>query len=115
MKYGFIGVGRMGSALVKALVERKIISPEDISASDLLDERLAELGGLGVSTTQNNSKLAEDADIIFVCVKPQVIDDVLSEIKGFCEDKLVVSIAAGVTTKFIEKKNQGRSRNPSYA
>jgi pyrroline-5-carboxylate reductase len=75
--------------------------------SDLSDERLAELGSLGVSAVKDNRALAGGSGVVFLCIKPQNMAAVLDEVASACSGKLVVSIAAGVTTKFIEKKLSG--------
>jgi len=102
MIYGFIGGGRMGSSLIRALLDNKLVDGQDITVSDLIDERVAELGGLGVATIEDNVSLAAKSDVIFLCIKPQSIEGVLEEIKGGCSDKIIVSIVAGVTIGFIE-------------
>ena len=94
----------MGSAFVKAFIEHKVIHAEDITVSDPLDKKLVELGGLGVATSESNAELTDESDVLFLCVKPQVIDDVLIDLKGLCNGKLVVSIVAGVTSSYMEEK-----------
>lgn len=93
--------------MVKAFIEKKVVSAEDILVSDVSDERLRELKRLGVSTTKDNKTLARDSDVVFLCVKPQSMAAVLDEIAPACSGKLVVSIAAGVSTKYVEKKLSG--------
>lgn len=102
MKYGFIGAGRMGSALILGLTEKKIAEAKDITVYDLSGERLAELKKIGVAAAKGNIEAASSSDVIFLCVKPQNIKEVLAELKDACSGKLVVSIAAGVSAKTIE-------------
>ena len=56
-----------------------------------------------IKTTTDNKEAVKNSDIIFICVKPQNIDEVLDEIKNNVKNKLVVSIAAGIKIKHIEK------------
>lgn len=97
MKVGIIGAGRMGSALVRGFVKS---GTEDIVISDREEERLR---ALDVKTTTSNALVVKESEVIFLAVKPQQIEEVLKEIKNDAKDKLIVSIAAGITTSFIEK------------
>jgi len=97
----------MGSALVRALIEKNAVTAKDVIISDISEERLIELGSLGVATTRDNRNLTSKSDVVFLCVKPQLMAAVLDEIAPACSGKLVVSIAAGVSTKYVEKKLSG--------
>ncbi|MEX0952333.1 MAG: pyrroline-5-carboxylate reductase [Nitriliruptoraceae bacterium] len=100
---GFIGSGRMADAIVRGLLAAGIVEAEGIVCSDPQPERLAELGRLGVGVTDDNAEVLTRADVIVLCVKPQVLGDVLAALGGqFHERHLVVSIAAGIRTGFIE-------------
>jgi len=102
-KIGFIGAGRMGSALVRGFIEEGLVSAGDVAVSDVSGERLAELGEFGVSAMRDNVELVNESDVIFLSVKPQNMEEVLKEIGGAAAGKLFVSIAAGVTTATIQK------------
>jgi pyrroline-5-carboxylate reductase len=97
---GFIGAGKMAEALIKAIQKSKL--SKNIIASDKNDSRLTKLSKeLNIKTTKNNRDLL-NSDIIFLAVKPQNIGEVLDEIAD--TNKLVVSIAAGITIKQLESK-----------
>jgi len=103
MKYklGFIGAGNMAFALIKAIKKANLAS--SIIASDVNKERLDFIKGeLKIETTTDNKEVIEKSDIIFLAVKPQVMDSVLEEIKD--TNKLVISIAAGITIKKLQSK-----------
>ena len=103
MKYkiGFIGAGNMAFALAKAIKNANLA--KSIIASDVNKERTDFIKKeLKINVTQNNREVVDGSDIIFIAVKPQVIDPVLDGIKDI--DKLVVSIAAGVKISRIEGK-----------
>jgi len=103
MKYkiGFIGAGNMAFALAKAIKNAKLA--KSIIASDINEERLDFVKKeLKIDITKDNNEVIKKSDIIFLAVKPQVIDFVLDEIKD--TDKLVISIAAGVKLKKLEDK-----------
>ena len=102
MKVGFIGAGRMGSALIKGFLDIGILKERDIVASGKDEGKLKSLTDLGVTATPNNREAVKKADVIFLAVKPAEISKVLDEVKDLVGEKLVISIAAGVQTKLIE-------------
>jgi len=108
MKVGFIGCGNLGSSLIKGTLNAGALQAEGIVASDVSDEKLKELGKFGIETTTDNKKLVEHCDVIFIAVKPDIVESVLEETKEFSEGKLFVSVAAGVSTKFIEARTGAR-------
>ncbi len=91
----------MAFALIKAIKKANLAS--SIIASDVNKERLDFIKGeLKIETTTDNKEVIEKSDIIFLAVKPQVMDSVLEEIKD--TNKLVISIAAGITIKKLQSK-----------
>lgn len=104
MKYriGFIGAGNMAFALIKAIKKAKLA--KSIIASDVNKERLDFVKKQAkVDVTNDNNKVVRKSDIIFLAVKPQVIDNVLDGLNNV-GDKLIISIAAGVKLKKLESK-----------
>ena len=108
MKVGFIGCGNLGGSLIKGLLNAGALRAEELVASDVSDEKLGELGKFGIETTTDSKKLVEHCDVIFIAVKPDIVESVLEETKEFSKGKLFVSVAAGVSTKFIEARTRGR-------
>ena len=103
MKYkiGFIGAGKMAEALISAVLESKLA--KSIIASDVSSERLDYIKKkFKIQVSKDNNQVVNNSDIVFIAVKPQIIDDVLGGIKD--TDKLVISIAAGVTIAQLESK-----------
>ena len=91
----------MAFALAKAIKKAKLA--KSIIASDLHQERLDFLKKeLKIGTRKDNKEVVNKSDIIFLAVKPQVIDSVLDEIKE--TDKLIISIAAGIKLSRLESK-----------
>ncbi len=92
----------MGSALIKSIVENKVFPTSDIYVSDNLEEKLSSVREIGINITDNKT-LVKDCDIIVLSVKPNNIKNVIEEAEPFFnEKKLLVSIAAGVSTEAIE-------------
>ena len=106
MKIGFIGGGNMAGAIIGGIVEKEIYAPGQIMASgkDAVSlEKLHKKYGIGI--TDNNKDIMENADVVFLSVKPQVLAEVIAEISPMVkENQLFVSIAAGKTIGWIEQE-----------
>jgi pyrroline-5-carboxylate reductase len=100
-----IGGGKMGSIIAQGLIDNKIISSKNITVTDIDKARLSSLSSsMKLKVTHDNEKAAKEADIIILAVKPQNMAATLKEISPVIDkSKLVISIAAGITTSFIEK------------
>lgn len=102
LKVGFIGAGNMGGALAKAAAKTKCRAGIMLADKDAAKAAaLAESIGAGVST---GAEIAAECDFIFLGVKPQMMADLLSEIKPQLENRTgytLVSMMAGVTTEKI--------------
>ena len=112
LKIGFLGAGKMASALAKGFVAAKIVSPKQIIASDVMEPARAvfakEVGG---AATDSNLEVLRFANVLILAVKPDQVLSVLAEIKPLCTGKhLLISIAAGVTIAKLEGALPLRSR-----
>lgn len=109
---GFLGAGNMAGALVKGLVVSGALPPERIWASDVRDERLAELGKThGIHTTKDNAALLAACDVVVLSVKPQVVDRVMPAIKEHLrKDAVLISVAAGVSIAAMEARLEPTAR-----
>jgi pyrroline-5-carboxylate reductase len=105
-KLAIIGAGKMGGILLQAFARREQSPRFELSATVKHGERVELLAKrLNVPIGTDNRMAARGADIIFICVKPQTIDQVLADIKPeVFPGKLVVSIVASVPTSYIEQK-----------
>lgn len=104
-KIGFIGCGKMASAIIKGTILSKFLPKENIKGSEVNCE-IAEFASqrLGIEVITDNRALVMESDIIFIATKPNYAASVLEEIKDeLTPDKLLVSICAGVSTSKIEK------------
>ncbi|KAF0121687.1 MAG: proC [bacterium] len=102
-KIGFIGSGNMAEAIIKGVIRAGVVSPKNILSSDVSEDRRRLFSdSFGIITVPNNLELVSQAEIIVLAIKPQGIGFVLKEIaKAVDISKLVISIAAGVTLKYI--------------
>ncbi|MFO7765443.1 MAG: pyrroline-5-carboxylate reductase [Pelovirga sp.] len=110
-KIGFIGGGNMAEALIKGLLA--VNYPADkIVVSEPIETRREQLQqAFGVALTENNPELVAMCEIVVLAIKPQIVDEVLREIVPTWNDnKLMVSILAGVTCASIERKFAGSPR-----
>ena len=103
-RLAIIGAGAMGSALVRGLIQSGKLKADQIVASDIDEERLKQLQPFGVQTTNDNKLAVQQSDIALLCVKPQVMDEVLAEISPAVDPKkhCVISIAAGIPISRLE-------------
>jgi pyrroline-5-carboxylate reductase len=100
---GIIGGGNMGEALIKGLVEKKLFASAAICVCEADAKRAQYLKDkYRVSIKDPNAVLAQSS-IVVLAVKPQDMEIVLSEITHL-DDKLFISIAAGLTTQYFEKR-----------
>lgn len=108
-KIGIIGVGTIGGTLVDALIKNDIVARERIIGSTSHEASAQEVSEkYGIETTTDNTEIADEADIVVLAVEPQLIEKVLDGVSGsFSPDQLVISVAAGITTEFIESKIDG--------
>jgi pyrroline-5-carboxylate reductase len=107
MKIGFIGAGMMAEAIAHGLL-RAGVRPDMIMVADPSEDRRNHFEKMGVAVAQQNSAAASFADTIILAVKPDIVMPALSEIASFVTpEKLIISIAAGVTTESINSRLQG--------
>ena len=104
-RIGVIGLGKMGGILVRALLDQGFVSAKQIRATVRPDSPIESLGGeFGISVSSDNRELAEWADLILLAVKPGTVCEVAKAIApSLNREKLVVSVAASVSTEMIEK------------
>lgn len=102
----FIGGGAMGEAMISGLLNRRVVAPSDITASDPHEERMKDLEArLGIATTTENLVAAREAQIVILSVKPQMMRFVFRDLVGrLRKDALVLSIVAGAR---IDSMTQG--------
>ena len=102
-RWGFIGAGRMASALVRGMIRAGVASPDRIMAADPLESCREELAReTGIEATASNRAVVERSDVVVLAVKPQSMSEALEELKPAAATRhLIVSIAAGVSIETI--------------
>ncbi len=103
-RFSFVGAGNMAEALLRGLLASGSVRPEDITVSNRRRdkaERVAERWG--VRAAPDNAACVRDADVVMLCVKPQVMRSALEPLgRDVPREALVISVAAGVPTQAIE-------------
>jgi len=96
---GFLGAGKMGAALARGMLDAKLVRPGQIAMSEVDEARATTVANeLRVRVLQDSRAVIADSDVVVLALKPGVVRQELPALAdAITEDKLVVSIAAGVT------------------
>lgn len=110
MKFGLIGAGNMGGAILKGALKSGFLSADEVMVFDVNAE-LLELwkASYHVHTAEGNAQLAQECDWILLAVKPIFLGGVLSEIQTYLSHKRVISIAAGWSIEMLQRAMQNDS------
>jgi len=104
MKLGFIGCGKMATALAEGVLKANAFTKEGIIVTDKFPAAVKSLvEKTGVMAAVDNAALAAAADAIVLCVKPGDALDALKSTRDSLAGKLVISILAGVTIDTLQK------------
>ena len=101
---GILGAGNMAEAIARGVIRSGIVRAPQIIASDVSPQRREVFETrLGVRAVEDNGEVAASSEVLLLSVKPQTMAKLLGEIAGVVRpEALVVSIAAGISTAFIE-------------
>ena len=104
LKIGFLGAGKMATALAKGFVRAEMVFPREIIAADPFDTaRKHFTNETGAKTSVANLEVAQAATVLILATKPDQVAAALAEISGvFTKKHLLISIAAGVTLAKLE-------------
>ena len=105
MKFGFIGAGNMGGAILRGALANGAIKACDTTVFGVNIEKLEALAAeLGINPCREVQALVDDCDVIFLGFKPQKFDEVMPVVaENYRSNKLVVSMAAGISIAYIEE------------
>ncbi|XP_070534786.1 pyrroline-5-carboxylate reductase 2-like [Ptychodera flava] len=111
MSVAIVGAGKIGQAMARGFVRAGLVKAERIISSSPDPDCLTQIGALGVRTTYVNKDAVKPSNVVFLSVKPNIMPSVLREIAPVVgEDHLIISLAAGITIEYIEKKLPPKSR-----
>ncbi|HUI84109.1 MAG TPA: pyrroline-5-carboxylate reductase [Candidatus Binatia bacterium] len=100
-----LGAGKIGRAILGALLEQGVLNRQKTLATVQHGEKAQALtASLGIPVGTDNREAIRNADVILICVKPQVVQGVLEEIRpAISNHQLVISVAASVRIAQIEQ------------
>lgn len=104
MKYGFIGIGKMGGAILKGLLDSGKINGSDVFICGRdFEKTKAQAEEFGVTAVPTHQEITDISDMIIVSVEPKTFPEVMPKIaESYTSGKVVVSMAAGMTIESIE-------------
>ncbi|PHU25668.1 Pyrroline-5-carboxylate reductase [Capsicum chinense] len=103
-KVGFIGAGKMAESIARGVVKSGILPASRIRTAHSGSARRTAFESIGVTVFDNNTQVAEDSDVIIFSVKPQVVKNVVSQLRPILSEKqLLVSVAAGVKLNDLQE------------
>ncbi len=98
MNIGFIGIGNMGGAII----ERLLTSGEfNVYLYDLDITKTEKFQSEKTFICNNIKEVSEKSEILFLTVKPNVYSDVLEQLSSYIYSNILISVAPGITTKYI--------------
>jgi pyrroline-5-carboxylate reductase len=99
-----IGAGNMAEAIVRGVTAKGVLRPDQIIAADVVPQRRAIFEQqLGITAVTDNVEAAKQARMLLLSVKPQQMPIALAGIgAAITEETLVISIAAGISTSYIQ-------------
>lgn len=103
-KLGFIGAGKMAESIAKGVVHSGLMPASRISTAPRSSSRQDAFESFGVKIFETNQRVVEDSDVVVFSVKPQVVEDVVLELRPLLtKKKLLVSVVAGVKLKHLQE------------
>ena len=103
MKVGFIGGGNMASAMIGGMIQKGVVSADDILVSVRTEKSVERLTNqFGVQATTENEAVVAGSDLVFLAVKPNQIKNIINLVKNFISpEKIIVSILPGKSLQWL--------------
>ncbi|ADM27424.1 Pyrroline-5-carboxylate reductase [Ignisphaera aggregans DSM 17230] len=102
MDIGVIGIGRMGRAIIKGFISGGI-DPKKIYVYDVSPMAIESIRGMGVNICSSNIEVVRSSNLVILAVKPSQVRGVAEDISRYVDGKIVISIAAFIQLKMLEK------------
>ena len=103
MKFGIIGCGKMGSAILKGVLNANVFNKEDVVLFDTFEPTKIKLLNDGFYVANSISEVFSSSDIVLLSVKPQELNNVLSQVET--NKKVgIISIMAGISIATLAQK-----------
>ena len=108
MKYAFLGAGRMASAIIQGMLRANICEPSDIVAACPEPDLLQSLrDATSIKIVSENAEAAAESPVLILCVKPQDAAKALKQTGAHLKNKLLISIAAGLSLETLQNLAPG--------
>lgn len=102
-KLGVIGVGNMGGAIVRGVLDSGLLNPPDIILFEKNKDKVKDLIDRNIGMAESEKDLVINSENILLSVKPQSFKELAEIIKGdLGEEVLLISIAAGISLDQLE-------------
>uniref|UniRef100_A0A0D9VA72 Pyrroline-5-carboxylate reductase n=2 Tax=Leersia perrieri TaxID=77586 RepID=A0A0D9VA72_9ORYZ len=103
-RLGFIGPGNLAESIARGVAVSGVLPAAAIrTAAHRRPERAEAFASIGAHIMETNAQVVDDSDVIVISVKPQIVRQVLVELKPLLsEEKLLVSIAAGIKMEDLQ-------------
>lgn len=100
MKIGFIGAGNIATAMISGLLKKP--AAYEIRVSDHHDDNLQKFADKVALTTKDSQEVIKHSDYVVLAIKPNTYKDFIVEHQALLKDKIVISVAAGISSKFMK-------------
>jgi pyrroline-5-carboxylate reductase len=111
MKFGFLGFGKMASALVEGMIQGKCYQPEDICVINRHPENLEKtIQKAGVRSAPSAKILVEQSQVVILATKPADALPALREVRQYFNGRLLISVAAGISLEKLQEAAGHRTR-----
>jgi len=109
---GFIGAGNMAEAMIRGLLEARLVTADQIVASEIVEAKRQQIHlRYGIQTVTEGRDVALKTSILVLAVKPQDMEAALKGIVAFVDQtKTIISVAAGITLAFIAERLPAKTR-----
>ncbi|XP_058107048.1 pyrroline-5-carboxylate reductase isoform X3 [Magnolia sinica] len=101
---GFIGAGKMAESIARGVAKSGVLPPANMRTAHRRADRRDAFSSFGVNVFEHNTEVVENSEVIILSVKPQVVKEVVLDLKPLLSrKKLLVSIAAGTKLKDLQE------------
>ena len=111
-RFGSIGMGNMGSAIVDGAVRNKAFLASEIGVFDLNETKMQACKEKGYTTFKSPTEVYEQVQLVLLAVKPQNFEELLGTLKQAapCPNQILITIAAGISIAHIQQKLGGDTK-----
>ncbi len=104
MKIAIIGTGNLGKSIANGLLEANVVKPKNLTLTKRNYKSLQNFKNLGVHITADNIEAIKGKDLVWLCVQPHKLEQVLDDIAMKLDNQIVISTITGVTLKDFASK-----------